>query len=220
MAAGRESGYWRQRKEEHRHGAGQDDLGDQEGVSTTLLVVIHTPRERKRKERSASDNRAPPGRGQALVGGNTRCGSAETRCLPCLRTSRLSAGSESGDRRTRAARETVSRAAGAWASAQDGLAAGPSLSVPVQRRAHRGSLRDDSGTALHIICGWVGAGPVRRTKAVCRGGAATDRPMDDHRPERAHRLGHVAALDSRHPCGHVAVRTACLAVGFHRTAGG
>jgi hypothetical protein len=98
MAAGRESGYWRQRKEEHRHGAGQDDLGDQEGVSTTLLVVLRTPRERKRKERSASDNRAPQGRGQAVVGGDAGGGRAEAKRLPGMWTSRLSSGSESRDR--------------------------------------------------------------------------------------------------------------------------
>jgi hypothetical protein len=36
MAAGRESGYWRRGKEEHRHVAGRSYVGDQEGVSTAL----------------------------------------------------------------------------------------------------------------------------------------------------------------------------------------
>jgi hypothetical protein len=36
MAAGGGSGDWQARKEEHRHGAGQEDLGDQEDVSTAL----------------------------------------------------------------------------------------------------------------------------------------------------------------------------------------
>ena len=184
------------------------------------LVVLRTRRERKRKERSASDNRALEGRGQAVVGGNAGCGRAETEHLPCMWASRLSAGSKSWDHWARVARETVLRTARTWAIAQDGLAARPSLSLPVRRRDHRGSLWDDSGSSLNIFSHRVGAGLVRRTEVVCSGSAATDKSVDDHRPSRDHRLDHVATLDSRHPCGYAAVRPARLTVGLHGAAGG
>ena len=146
------------------------------------LVVLRTRRERKRKERSASDNRARQGRGQAVVGGHAGCGHAETEYLPCMWTSWLSAGSDAWDHRAWAARETVLGTARTGASAQDGLAARPSLSLPVWRRAHRGSLRDDSWAALHIVCRRVGVDLVRGAEIVCCGSAATDEPADDHRP--------------------------------------
>ena len=131
-----------------------------------------------------------------MVGGDAGCGRAETERLPCMWTSWLSAGRESWDHRARAARETVLGTARTWSIAQDGLAARPSLSLQVRRRAQRGSLRDDSGAALHLVCGRMGAGIVRGPEIVYCGSAATDEPAGDHRPDCHHRLGHVAAMDS------------------------
>ena len=140
--------------------------------------------------------------------------------MPCVWASRLSSGSGSRDRGPRAARKAVLGSAWTWASAEDGIATRPTLSLPMRRRADRGPVRDDSRSALYVVCCRVGAGLVRGTEVVGRTSATTDEPLDGHRPDRHHRLGYLAALDSIHSCGHIAARPARFTCGFHGTASG
>lgn len=140
--------------------------------------------------------------------------------MPSVWSSRLPSRSEPRDHRARAAREAVLGTAWTRASAQDGFTTRPTLSLPMRRRADRGPVRDDSRSALHVVCYWVGPGVVRCTGVVGRGSTATDKSMEGRGPDRDQRLGYLTALDSSRPCGHVTLWPARFTHGFHGPAGG